>query len=162
MGFDTLYARINEIKKDIPQLGRDAVIENKQSILKMLQRDQLNQGIASDGGMITGKRGTPYEDGHYKKKTEEYWSRRSPLPVKPKIQGTQYNFEWTGSTFRLMDIKMNTSDFEIFSRDTKFEILKEFYGDVFDLTPENNHFLNENVILPYIHKHLLKKLVDMY
>jgi len=160
--FQNLYANINNLKKDIPQLGRDAVIKNKASILKLLQRDQLNQGVASDGGMLTGKRGTPYEDGHYKKKTQDYWAKRAPIPVKPKVQGTQYNFEWTGKTFRMMDIKMNTSDFEIFSSDAKFEMLKEFYGNIFELTPENNHFINENVILPYIHEHLLKRLVQMY
>lgn len=160
--FETLYSDLRSIKKEIPQLARDAVLKNKASIMRMLQTEQLNVGMASDGGILTGKRGTPYDDGHYKKRTQEYWAKRAPIPIKPKVQGTQYNFEWTGKTFRMMDIKISTSEFEIFSRDAKFEMLKEFYGNIFNLTPENNNFINEEVILPYIYEQLLKKMIKLY
>jgi hypothetical protein len=64
-------------------------------IEKLLKETQLSKGENTDGAIL----------GVYAKITQDYYSKITPLPKKPKMAGQPYNLEWTGGLFDSIDAK---------------------------------------------------------
>lgn len=158
--FKTLYSKIEAVKLEASKLAVEAVKKNSTSIITYLQTQQLGIGLNSDGEPLHSKNDENI-NGFYKAVTQNYWAKVHP-PVKPKIAGRAYNFQWTGTTFGTMALRIKSDEFEIFTKDGKQRMLEGIYGRIFDLSPENNELINENIILPYIFQGMISKLGKLY
>ncbi len=127
-----------------------AVKDNQDFILSTLKHDQLGEGMDSFGRMV----------GEYAAKTEEYYSKRKPLPRTPKITGSPYNFEWTGKFFDGMKVKTSKEGFEITSP-SKDDLEKIFGTKLTALTKENLDFVNEKVVIPALYKHIFDAMAKL-
>lgn len=101
-------AHIESLKSKIPIWIKDAIFENAELIINLLQENQLAKGKDSSGSVV----------GVYSWTTEVYYAKDPQnKPRKPKVKGEPYNFEWSGELFDSMNIKVNTpsSEFDIYS-----------------------------------------------
>jgi len=141
---------LDVIERELPNVAKQAVIENKENIMNILKYSQLELGIKSDGS----------DAGVYSNLTSQFAIGQDV--VKPKNAGDPYNFQWSGGTFAFMDVKTDgKGEFDIFSTSGKQELLEEIYGELFDLTEEHNEFVNMQIILPYLQEYILKNIVKV-
>lgn len=76
--------------------------------------------------------------GTYSRATElEYLFGEGPKPIKPKVEGEPYNFQWTGGLFGGMKIDIFSDRAEFTSTDGKTPELLEKYGQILGLQPED-------------------------
>lgn len=139
--------KLDSIEKELPDIARQAVIDNRENIKNILKYSQLELGINSDGDNV----------GTYSSLTEEYASIADT--VKPKRAGDSFNFQWSGATFAFMDIQVDgKGNYDIFSTSGKQKLLEDIYGELFDLTEEHNQYLNIEIILPTLQQYILDNL----
>lgn len=81
-----------------------------------------------------------------------------------KQEGDRYNFEWSGEFVDNLRIKVDasTDKFYFLSLPGKTELIRSLSrmrGNKFmSLTPENNEWINEEIIIPALYEELLKTL----
>lgn len=146
-----LINQINTTEDNILQYVKDIITENKTEILKIFKENQLFKGLRSDGKVA----------GVYKPSTE-LWAAKYP-PIKPKKAFQPYNFQWTGALSDNLDIRnASGSEYIIFSRSGTQKILEDTYGRIFDLTEENNEWINENIIAPALYEKILSEIFESF
>ena len=136
-----LLAHIDTLKPKIDEWAVEAVVQNKDIIVNLVKFKQLSKGIGSFGNSL----------GNYSPSTEGYADRDNIST--PKTPGAPFNFYWTGGTIEGLYIKgvsKSSSSFDISTTDGKKNLLESVYGEIFDLTPENNEIVNKTIIEPYI------------
>lgn len=138
---------LNAIERELVDVAKEVIILKKEEIISILQDSQLSLGLNSKNKVA----------GVYKTSTEQFASIFNT--VKPKKAFEPYNFEWTGQTFAFMDVKNESGSlYSIFSTSGKQSILEKAYGELFDLTEENNDWINQNIILPELQKYILENI----
>lgn len=145
---DPFISHLNAIGKELPKVCREIIRRNAIEIMDEVKYNQLSKGLDSQGQVI----------GTYAPQTEAIARRAGARKRKP--YGEPYNFQWTGSTFDKMGIKfVGGNKFQVFTKDAKRDILREAYGEIFDLTEENNDWINEYILLPELQLYILNNLV---
>lgn len=150
------------ISDRLSQIAKDAVTKHSAEIVMLVKSEQLGKGKNSEGQPLDWADG----NGFYKLATQTIYDQENELSfggakVK-KTVGTPYNFSWTGSTLDLMTLKLLSGDaFLIFTADSKMAMLEEIYGEIFQLTPEHNEYVNNQIILPYLQKYVLDHLFNV-
>lgn len=150
-------ANLERMKEKIPLWAKDAILENKEDILNILKYAQLGKGKNSFGRPLKWNGG----NGYYAPATQEianddpYYSHEMPKP-----NGQAYNFNWSGNTFNFMDLSIDTSksEYDIFTRGGKQQLLESIYGEIFKLTKEHNFWVNKNIIEPYISEKMIENM----
>ena len=147
-------SNLNDIKTQIPFWIKDVILENAEKIKDILRNNQLNKGLDSSGSIV----GTYWW-------TTEYIYAKNPdnRPRQPKEKGQPYNFEWSGELFDTMKVVVSPqdNDFDIYSSTGKDKFVeKKMNANLMDLTKENNDFINEKIIEPYIAKKIEERLFD--
>lgn len=155
-------SHIESLKSKIPEVAKDAIFENAEFIISLLQDNQLSLGKDSYGKYINS--GGVY-NGFYKRSTEDFYAK-DPYnrPRQPKIAGQPYNMEWTGEFFDSMNIKVDANDsrYEIFSSTGKDRFLEQIYGtELTDLNQEQNDWVNKNIIEPYLASWISSQVFDI-
>jgi len=133
--------KLSGIKKEVPQWAKEAILQNAEAIVFRLKAFQLTKGLDSLGNVV----------GTYAERTQEFAEKEDAR--KDKIPGSPYNFEWTGETFdNLMISSVNKSQktYKFRTVAYKQKLLEELYGEIFDLTEENNEWVNKNIIEPFV------------
>lgn len=151
-----LLTHIESLKQQIPEVSKDAIFENADYIISLLQTQQLSKGQDSYGNYV----------GFYKTVTQDYYAQ-DPYnkPRKPKNSGQAYNFEWTGEFFDSMNIKVDSSntDYEIFSSTGKDKFLESIYKtELTKLSKDTNDWVNKNILEPYISSWMSAELLNMF
>ncbi len=144
------------LKGNVSKIAEKAVIDNIETILNILKFSQLGLGFRSDGQRLswTTKKGKK-RSGFYAPSTQDFADDPHNTPIKPKIANEPYNFQWTGSFFNFMDLKLETGNkYSIFSSDGKAALIRRTYGEVLQFTKENNHIINTKIIEPELVKYV--------
>lgn len=144
---DPYISKLKSIEQNIEEIAKDAIRANIKEILQ-LNKHQMRSGLDS--------RGVDVAD-NYAPSTEEYWRFADP-PKNPsyKVTSNKYDFYWSGMTQDLMYLEFKKKDeFSIFSEAPKAKFIETIYGDLFGLSPKNNDYVNSEIILPFIQKHIL-------
>jgi len=139
------------LKSKIPGWAVEAVKENSDLIVNIIKGKQLSKGLDSNGNLI----------GRYAPSTEGYADRDNITT--PKTSGSPYNLYWTGDTLENLYIKSvnkSQSSFNISTVASKKKMLEDIYGELFDLTEENNDLVNKTIIEPFIAKKIEENLFD--
>jgi len=144
--------KLDSIKLDIEKIAKKAIIENGTIIKDLLKDRQLSDGKNSKGNPLKMRIGKG--TGFYAESTQDYADKQG-LSV-PKTKNSPYNFQWTGDTFDSMGIRTINGGYEIFTIDGKQGLLETIYGEIFDLTEENNKYVNNEIILPALQKYILE------
>ena len=143
---DKFQDNLTFIKKNIPIWIKDALFENAEAIIHLLQENQLSKGLDASGSVV----------GVYWWETEHIYAKDpQKKPRKPKTKGQPYNFEWSGELFDSMNLKINvpSSEFDIYSTTGKDKFVEKNVAkgaDIMTLTKENNDWVNQNIIEPYL------------
>jgi len=144
-------AHIKTLESQIPIWARDAILEHRGEIVNLVRYEQLAKGINSYGGVL----------GNYALSTQAY-ADRDRVRV-PKTFGERYNFQWSSQTFDNMfldSVDTTKATYDIETVKGKQILLEEIYGEIFELTPENNKFVNETIIEPYIALKIEENIFD--
>lgn len=148
---------ILEFVKRGSQLTGDVLLQqmsdellNNDEFIVFLQQQQLSKGENAEGGILIrkGRNST----GTYTPFTEQI--ARESNPIKPKIAGEPYNFQWTGRFFNSLNIKVFSSggdiEVQIDSADPKANLLRSEYFDLLGLQDKNQtevvRFLEKNIL----------------
>lgn len=98
--------------------------------------------------------------GTYSKATElESLFGQGPRPIKPKVEGQPYNFQWTGGLFDGMYIEFSKDSFTFTSKDQKTPELVAKYGDIFGLQEKDLQEALDNKIYPGFMELIRKQLL---
>lgn len=145
-------ANIQNIKTQIPIWANDSILENKDDILNLLKFGQLGIGKNSHGKPLKWSHRGQKGNGYYAPATQDIANNSfSYSGDYTKTVGDPYNFFWTGNTFQFMDLKMlKNNEYSIFTTGGKQQLLESIYGEIFDLTKENNFYVNKTIIEPYL------------
>ena len=136
-----LLAHIDTLKPKVNDWAVEAVVNNKDNIVMIMRLKQLGKGLNSFGVSM----------GNYSPNTERF-AERDNIST-PKTPGAPFNFYWTGDTIEGLYIKSvnkSSSSYDISTTDGKRNLLESVYGEIFDLSPENNEFVNKTIIEPYL------------
>lgn len=154
---------LRSIEQDIPKIAKKAIRANVEEIENLLKQTQLGKGKNSDGLPLAWRQGKKSGNGRYAPTTQKFANLGIPSkPIRPKIPGQPYNFEWDGSTFRMMGVKLKgNEEYEIFTRTGKQKFLESIYGRIFDLTEKNNDLVNEKIVLPFIQDFIFENLLNV-
>lgn len=143
---------VDSLKRELPQILREILIRRKEDVLKILKEEQLGKGLDANGRLI----------GTYSELTEQISIENQLLgrkPRKPKVEGEPYNFEDTGGLFDGMDMMFeDMKSFSLFSRDEKADFLEQEYGDIYTLTNQHNHRVNQEILRPEMYDEIIKRL----
>lgn len=146
----------NKLKTNLERVLVTELMKNADMIISFLQEKQLGMGKNSLGKPLKFTAGEG-GNGYYGKSTKGY-AKAAGIRFE-KEEGHAYNFQWTGSTFNSMDLKVvESSDYEIFTKDGKQDMLESIYGRIFDLTEEHNYILNMEVLYPALIEYYLDNL----
>ncbi len=140
---DNYNKQLQAMKKNISQWAKEAIIENKDTIVNIVKFRQLSKGLDSASNLL----------GTYAASTEGFAERANITT--PKTFGSPYNFYWSGETFenmKLGGVNKSKKSYNIVTVRGKQKLLESIYGEIFDLTEENNKFVNVTIIEPYIAK----------
>jgi hypothetical protein len=144
-------SNLKSIKKMIPQYGKEAILENKFTIIERLKNWQWAKGIGSDGSVV----------GTYADSTQGYADADNIST--PKTAGSPYNFYWSGDAAEnlyLKSVNKTKGTFDISTIAAKKRLFDEEFGEMFDLTDEQNDWINENIVEPYMAKKIEERLFD--
>lgn len=139
-------SHLEAMKNSVEDVIRDILTENAGKIIDLVRFGQLAKGLNSDNNPLSWASGS----GFYAKSTQSYADAQG-LSV-PKTAGNPYNFQWTGDTFDAMGFKLTPKSFELFTASGKQRHLEQIYGEIFDLTEENNALVNERILQPELIK----------
>jgi hypothetical protein len=139
-------AHLNAMTNSVEDVVRDIIKEHSGEIIDLVRFGQLAKGLNSENRPLSWAFGT----GYYAKSTQSFATKQG-LAV-PKTAGSPYNFQWTGDTFDSMGFKLTPKAFELFTVDGKQKMLEGIYGEIFELTEENNAIVNEHIIQPELIK----------
>ena len=148
--------KINDLlvlEKNLERFANRAVVENQDAVLFLLQEEQLRNSIMSDGSVL-GKK--------YAKSTQEYWRYVNPPRVEQfdtKVTSERYNFDWSGEFFNSMRLKFDKDGFDIKSPKEKKVALNTKNKEFMALTKENNDFVNDEIVTPYLFDKLIDTLI---
>lgn len=150
---DDSIKNLDEVARKIPFWAMEAVKVNADDILMRYKNFQLSKGIDGAGREL----------GTYSDSTFEY--AEADNITTPKIPGAPYNFYWTGETMEnlyLTNFDEKSGTYDIFTVAGKKAMLeREFSNVIFDLTEENNNWINENIVEPYLAQKISENLFDM-
>ena len=158
---DPYVAKLERLREQLIPEAKEAIRLHSETILNLIKETQLGQGLNSDGARLSFQQGKFSGNGFYTEATEAIAHNAFSIalgeqPRKPKRAGSPYNFEWTGTTFDTMGIDLATDGLiHIFTADGKQMFLEELYGEIFSMTPANNDFVNNEIILPHLQKYIL-------
>ena len=150
--FDKALKNIEQVASNIPKWGIEALKKNEDKIIQRFTSFQLSKGLD----------GTGNEVGRYDPSTEAY-AQRDGIST-PKTPGSPYNFQWTGETMEnlyLTQFSEDSGEYSIFTVQGKMAIVKSFSTEIFDFTEENNAWVNENIVEPYIAQKMSENLFDI-
>jgi hypothetical protein len=139
-------AHLEAMKNSVEDVVREIITEHAGEIIDLVRFRQLAKGLNSENKPLSWAFGT----GLYAKSTQGLATAQG-LAV-PKTAGSPYNFQWTGDTFDSMGFKLTTKAFELFTVDGKQRMLEGIYGEIFNLTEENNALVNQHIIQPELIK----------
>lgn len=147
-------ANLESMKSEIPIWIKDAIFENADLIINILQENQLAKGLDSSGTVV----------GRYSWATDVFFANDPQnKPRRPKTAGDPYNFEWSGEFFDSMNIKVDVTktDYDIYSSTGRDKELQSWFGtDLTILTKENNDIVNNMIIEPYLAKKIEENLFN--
>lgn len=152
--------KLKSIEGKIPDLAKQALKENYSEIVMLVKAEQLGQGLNSLGRPLAWEDNGQSGNGAYAPGTQDKADREG-VSV-PKTVGTPYNFNWTGGTLDNMAMKNTGVDtFEIFTTDSKKAYLEGIYGEIFQLTPKHNEYVNQEIILPFLYRFVLNNFMKV-
>ncbi len=158
-------SKLTSLKGSIGSIAKQIVIDNSEKIMNLLRFGQLALGKNSLGSPLAFRQGAQSGTGFYSDATPDYvdiYKKAVGNVAQPKAPGSPYNFQWSGETFAFMDVSVKTSDYEIFSKTSKFNLLKSIYGEeAFELSKEHNDFINNEIIIPELAKHILSNFTNI-
>lgn len=130
--------RAIQAKEGIEYATEGIVKQLAEQIIDLNRMGQLFQGLNTKGQII----------GKYSKNTE----KRYGGAAKGKYAGDPYNFEDTGDLFKAFSLDYNNGRLDIFSTDSKVDLLKDKYdtadAKLFGLTWEHEMELNYEMLKP--------------
>jgi hypothetical protein len=152
---DPYILKLNSIELELPNIARQAIIDNSSEIV-LLVKSQLSQGFNSFGENLEWSGG----NGFYAQATQAF-ATRDNVSI-PKDKGAPYNFSWSGETLDNLQIGNISKDFfDVTTVEYKKKLLEEIYGEIFELTEENNLYVNIEIILPTLQQYILDNLVTI-
>ena len=101
-------AHLERLKKEVPTFIRDAIFENSDLIINILQENQLAKGQDSSGTVV----------GVYSWATDVFYANDPHnKPRASKTKGEPYNFLWSGEFYDSMNVKVNlqAQNYDIYS-----------------------------------------------
>jgi len=137
----TYQKKLNGLKKEVPGWAKEAILQNAEVIVFRLKAFQLSKGLDSLGNVV----------GTYADSTQGYADADNIY--KDKTAGTPYNFEWTGETFdslKIASVNKSQKTYRFTTVSYKQNLLEELYGEIFELTDENNDWVNKTIIEPFV------------
>jgi hypothetical protein len=136
------------LQDNIDEIAKGIIQDNSEEILNVLKEQQLGIGEYYTGRPLKFKYKGNEGSGWYAKGTQLAANADNAITDKP--EGQPYNFQWTGTTFSTMALKLEAKDsYSIFTRDGKESLLRKIYGDkLFKLSKENNDWVNKNILEP--------------
>jgi hypothetical protein len=145
--------RLSEIKADLNNIAKQIIIDNSAEIV-LLVKGQLSHGLNSDGNALSWSGG----NGYYAESTQSFADRDNVKT--PKVFGSSYNFSWTGETLDNLQMgNINDALFEVTTIQFKKNLLESIYGEIFDLTEENNDYVNMLLLLPKLQEYIITESV---
>lgn len=121
-------------------------IKRHEKLFIEAQKRQLERGLDNEG----------VEIGVYSEATEEI--SKSQNPIKPKIAGQPYNFQYYGDFFEGFVLNVDGTKAEFYSKDGKTEELIGRYDNLFGLQTDNLREIITGVILPAFLLQIRKEL----
>lgn len=147
-------AKVLALKNRVEEIAFASIRKNKKFIIEqLLQGSQLSKGFASDGERLSFESTNGPTSGFYTMETQ----KKSTGAKKSKTQGNPYNFEWTGDTFAGMELVKAKLGYQIITKDGKD--LEKYYGNIYDLNPENEILVEEAIVETEFEKEF-RKLFD--
>jgi len=145
--------RLTEIKLDLHKIAKQIIIDNSSEIV-LLVKSQLSHGLNSDGNPLRWSEG----NGYYSPHTQSYADMDNVQA--PKVFGSPYNFSWSGETLDNLQMgKINKANYEITTVMFKKKLLESIYGEIFDLTEENNNYVNNKILIPKLQEYIITESV---
>lgn len=144
-------SNLKDIRKRIPDWAKEAILENKFTIIERLKSWQWAKGLGSDGNIV----------GTYADSTQEYADADNIKTDKPP--GAPYNFYWSGDAMEnlyLKSINKAQGTYNISTIAGKKKLFDQEFGEMFDLTDENNEWINKNIIEPYVADKMMENMFD--
>lgn len=141
---------LKTLESKIYEVAKQAVLDNRETIVDLVKHGQLEKGINSFGKII----------GRYAVSTSGY-AKADGISI-PKTFGAPYNMYWTGETIEnlyMKSVNKQKAEYNISTVAGKKKLLESEYGIIFDLTKEHNEWVNDNLILPAIQKFILDNLL---
>ena len=139
---DVAFISASQIRRNAQSQAFKILKENEKGIINLNTQGQLFLGVDSNGNRL--KPYTPYTIAIKKEKGQP--SDRTTLKD-------------TGSFYSDFFLFSNGKDFDLFSSNIKTEKLTEKYGkDIFGLTPDNEHFVNFEIVLPHLIEWMISQL----
>ncbi len=111
-------------------------IKRYENIFVSLQQKQLDKGEDNEGDVF----------GVYSEATENW--ERNYTPRKPKEAGQPYNFQDTGGLFDGMELLVDGTQAQFWSKDEKTPFLVDEYTNLFGLQDDNLKEVISKVIYP--------------
>lgn len=155
---------LQEISDKLERIGRRALIENMDEVIFVITEMQWGQGLDASGATM----------GWYTPKTEEEANDPYNKPRSNKIAGDPYNLDWTGELYNTIALRFESdATYSIYSTVGKVRFLERELSDIkgqkkrglkvnlSKLTKENNEYINQEIVIPYVYKYILEHLFPM-
>jgi hypothetical protein len=156
---DPYILKLNAIELELPNIARQAIINNASEIV-LLVKSQLSQGFNSFGNNLSFSTKQNSGSGFYAESTKAFAIRDNVFT--PKNEGDPYNFSWSGETLDNLQMgNIGKDSFDVTTVGYKKKLLEEIYGEIFELTEENNLYVNIEIILPTLQQHILDNLTKI-
>jgi len=135
------------------------ILQRNVSVIK--KRSYLQQ-VVLDAVLMTklseGRDSTDSIIGTYSRATEIASLFGEDKPIRPKVEGQPYNYEWTGGLFEGMTLEFTNNSVSWWSTDEKTPFLVEKYDNLLGLDDFNftNYVLNQ--LCPIFEKVLCNRI----
>ena len=144
-----IYNKVNKVKQYLPDQVETIVAQLAEKILELNTEGQLFQGIDNRGDNI----------GVYKPITEQM-SRGITGKGYPKNAGDPFNMYASGELFKSIDAIFKNNQLEFYSKIPNHPFLMKYPDplSLLGLTPEHQHELNYEMILPKLRQWVIKAM----